>query len=190
MGADSCGRCSKRRKIKWNFSKALNRIGMNRNIPGKRDYLGYGLDGSNFIIGVHHADQSNMPAFGLDNFCERIQINQSMGQNRNKDDNRTFVLFEPLNRLQRRWVFKGGNHDHIAREIFLNRFPIESLDCEVVGLCTASGKNDLTRGAINKRRDLLSSFLHLFADRSPSRMEAGSVAKFIDLFRKCFKCLR
>ena len=73
--ADSRRSCAKRCKIKGNFSKALDCIGVHWNVASERNNFGNRLNCANLIVGVHDADQRNMFALCLDDFSERIKIN-------------------------------------------------------------------------------------------------------------------
>src|SRR5205823_2749163 len=137
-----------------------------------------GIDDANFVVGIHDGDQDRGR---LDSRFQIVQADPPVLLHRQIGDLET-MLFEVLAGIKHGFVLDGLRDDVVA--LLAEHFR-DALDHQIVRLGRAAGKNNLFRGGVNQRSDLLTPvFYGFFASPAEGMIAACGIAEFIGEIRQ------
>ena len=155
-----------------NLSDRLCRIGVERHavLPGNGRACLDGHDGSDLVVGVHHADEDRVRG---DRATQIVGVDAAGAVHREHGDPRALAGEELARRDDGRMLHRGG--DDVRGLDFVHAGEEHALQREVVRFASPAREHDLRRLASEQLRDLRSRVLHVHAGRRTGPVKAGRV---------------
>ena len=149
------------REVDRHRADRLHRVGVHRDAVGRgqRDDLVDRLQRAHLVVGPHHRDQGDARGIALDRGAQGGHVEPSVAVDRQQLQLGALGLDQPVERVEHGVVLDRADQDPAPLIVDGAPRPVDALEREVVGLCTARGEDHLARAAVEGLGDGLARLL-------------------------------